>query len=390
MVFALALGVNSLGSKIALVAIPWAVLAITGSAVAGGAVVVCETIPFAAGGLLGGPALARVPALRLVVGADMLRLLTDAAFGTLVIISCRRVLPFCLAGLVLGLGNVIGSVGREVLVAESASALEERVQWNAVIQTARSAAGILGPIVAGVLLAVVGAAICFLVDAVTYVFAAGIVWALFRGQATRRVVAGAVGASQYVREIVAACRVILRGRSLRLLVSQGALTNMIITPLAGGILLVLVAQREWHSASSLGAVVAASSVGTVGGGIVLSRSPMLGARRRYGVLVLAMCLPFVLFVARFQIAVGFAMLLFGVLGAWVNVLADSILQAEIPEAHRSAVFGCIVSGLAVLEPVGVLVASIIVAQVGVGLTVDAFVGAAAAVGLWSAVVVKNV
>src|SRR4051794_2410663 len=76
-------GISSLGTRMTLVALPWFVLATTGSAAMTGAAFVAESLPVAVFGLLSGPVVGRLGSLRAMAIADWARMLLIGAIPVL-------------------------------------------------------------------------------------------------------------------------------------------------------------------------------------------------------------------------------------------------------------------------------------------------------------------
>ncbi len=178
--------ISALGDQFYLLALPWLALATTGSALAAGSLVALAGVPRAALMLVGGAFTDRYTPRRLLVASNNLQALLMVLFGLSVLLTLP---PFwVLAGLSLAVG-VVDAFGLPALNAllPRVVAAEDLEGGNLYLQGANLASGVLGPALAGVLIAATsgllpggtprhGLGLAFLVNAVTFV--AGV--ALFR------------------------------------------------------------------------------------------------------------------------------------------------------------------------------------------------------------------
>ena len=161
--------ISTTGTQMTWLALPWFVLVTTGSPERMTAVMAAELLGFAAAGLPSGPLLQRFGARRTMLVADAAR----APLMLLVpVLSWTGRLGYPeLVGLAAALG-VLGApffTAQRVIVPELIGE-DERVvsQANALFQGAIRTTMLLGPPLAGVLIATIGAASVLVVDAATY------------------------------------------------------------------------------------------------------------------------------------------------------------------------------------------------------------------------------
>ena len=162
--------ISSLGSQMTFLALPWFVLTTTGSTTRMGIVLAAELLPIAILGIPSGIVVSRLGARRTMLVADAARAPLMVAIPLL---YAAGALSFgLLLVLVFALGVFIApyfSAQRLVLpelVGEDPSTL---TQANAVVELGSRLTILLGPIVAGVLIATIGAANVLYVDAATFV-----------------------------------------------------------------------------------------------------------------------------------------------------------------------------------------------------------------------------
>lgn len=369
--------VSFAGSRVTLVALPWAVLAATHSPVQTSVVLLSESVPFAVAGTLIGPLLDRISPRRVLVSSDVLR---GAAIGlAAALIAADRVwLPvFVLIGFAMGCGRIASSATREASVPLLAgSDTLSIVRLNARIYTFRDATNVVGPALGGLMIATIGPAPALVFDCVTFGFSAACSGYAFHGlgpltperstpDEPRRSPAEQSKDISYRMQISEGLRFLVRQQRVRLIVAQSALTNMVFTPLTA-LLLVVLAKNVWHSSQQLGLVLGAAGVGSVVGGIVMSLRPRaLPGFRWYGLLVLGTTGPYWALAGSVFPVILAGAFLSGLFSAALNTAGDAALQIGVPAGLRGRIFGTVVSCLAVMEPIGLAIAGVAVAELGI-------------------------
>lgn len=169
--------ISILGSQMADVAIPWFVLSTTGSAGLMTIVLVFETLPYALLALPAGALVDRVDAKRLMVALDLLRV---AVAATLPVLSLLHVLRFwmipALAFLLSAFSVPYMSAKMTMIpliVGEDEQAISRA---NMHMQMSIQITTILGPVLAGVLIGVIGNAAVLLINAASFLAGAAVLW----------------------------------------------------------------------------------------------------------------------------------------------------------------------------------------------------------------------
>jgi MFS family permease len=161
--------ISSLGSQMTFLALPWFVLTTTGSTTRMGIVLAAELLPIALLGIPSGAVVSRLGARRTMLVSDAARVPLMAAIPLL---HAAGMLSFgLLLVLVFALGVFIApyfSAQRLVLPELVGEDPQTLTQANAVVETGSRLTILLGPIVAGVLIASIGAENVLYVDAVTF------------------------------------------------------------------------------------------------------------------------------------------------------------------------------------------------------------------------------
>ena len=161
--------VSSLGSRITFLALPWFVLVTTGSAARMGIVLAVELAPVALLGIPSGAVVARLGARRTMQISDLARVPLMCAIPLL---HSAGVLTFpLLLAIVFLIGCFLAPffASQRVILPELVGEDETTVaQANAVIEGATTLTNLLGPVVAGLLIAAVGATSVLYIDAATF------------------------------------------------------------------------------------------------------------------------------------------------------------------------------------------------------------------------------
>lgn len=165
--FFLGQAVSLVGTWMQSVAQAWLVLELTHSATWLGLAVALQFLPILVLGPYGGVVVDRVDKRRLLIGTQLAAAVQALLLGLLTLshqVSLTWVLALSLA---LGLVNVLDNPARQAFVREMVTGPQVRnaVSLNSVLVNVARA---VGPAIAGVLIASVGVASCFLVNAVSF------------------------------------------------------------------------------------------------------------------------------------------------------------------------------------------------------------------------------
>jgi MFS family permease len=270
-------GVSSTGTSMTVVALPWFVLAMTGSPLLMGVIGLAEMLPYVLAQLLGGPLVDRVGARRASITADALSTVAVAAvplahlsgglpFGVLV--ACVAT-----AGALRGPGDGAKQVLLPRVVAASCVPMERAAGFS---DGVRRAATLVGAPVGGVLVGLLGAPAVLAVDAASFAAGALLVAAAVPGDPRDGAVrAPASRAGQYVADLRAGLRFLFRDPLLRAIALMLALTNTIDA--AKSVVLLPLWAAGAGGPAVLGLVAAvfagAAAVGTIVAGLAGHRLP---------------------------------------------------------------------------------------------------------------------
>ncbi len=160
-------GISFLGSQLTVVAVPYQVYLMTGSSLMVGLVSLAQLVPLVVGSLVGGSIADSMDRRRLLLIAQVAMALTSVALGLNALSSRPTLWPIfvfsALAAAFSGLDRPARSASIPTLVG-----LDLISAANALWQTMIQVGSLLGPAIAGVLLATVGLSAVYWIDAATF------------------------------------------------------------------------------------------------------------------------------------------------------------------------------------------------------------------------------
>jgi MFS family permease len=160
--------ISLVGTWMQMTAQSWLVLTLTHSSTYLGLVVALQTLPVLLFGPYGGVIADRSDKRRLMMVLQAAMGLQALALGLLTVLNAVRFWEVCLLAVVLGLNNAFENSARQSFVREMVGRDELRnaITLNSVTVNAARA---VGPGIGGVLIAVVGVGVCFLLNAASFV-----------------------------------------------------------------------------------------------------------------------------------------------------------------------------------------------------------------------------
>jgi MFS family permease len=353
--------VSMTGSQMTALALPWFVLATTGSAARMGLVVTAELVSVAVFGIPGGAVAGRI-------GARRSLLVTNLCSGPLVLsvplLHWAGLLSF---PLLLVIAFAFGVFWAPYFAAQRA-ALPELLgedealvsEANAFLQAAQRATLLLGPVLAGALIGALGAPAVLVVDAATFLFAF-VAIALFVPAPEHP-----VDIEEAERGVLAGVRYVLRDPFLRqwavILAIGDAAWQALFAALP-----FYAFTRYHHDAKVAGILIACFGVSAVVGNALSFRiRERVDSMRLIAFGVVAQALPLWLLLAAGPAwIVGLALLLAGLANGVVNPSLHALLTMRLPASLRTQGLAAILVVDITLAPVGYLGAGLVLARYGV-------------------------
>lgn len=348
----------------------WLVLELTNSELLLGMVTAAGSVPVLLFTLYAGEVADRVDKRRIIIAAQAAAAVLALALAVLtqtgrVTIGWILVLVF-----LLGTANAFEIPTRQSFFVELVGK-EDLTNAIALNSSAFSATRVVGPAIAGALLAAVGVAACFYANAVSYLAVLAGLFAMRlppfrRPERTASTLENVREGLQFIRG----------NRLVRTLVWMIAALSVFGFPYA--MLLPVFARDVLHvGAPGLGWLLSASGAGALAGGITLSA---IAGRVRRGKLLLGASLGFTAMVAAFAFSRSFllSMVLLAMAGFAMilnNATVNALLQSLVPDALRGRVMSVYVFMFLGMTPLGSL-------QAG---ALARWLGAPAALGIGAAV-----
>lgn len=351
--------VSALGTQMTFLALPWFVLETTGSATRMGVVLAVEILPVAVLGIPSGAIVARL-------GARNTMLLGDLARAPLMVsvplLHQAGLLTFPLLLVIVALVGVFIApyFSSQVLVLPEILGDDERLvsQANAIVEGARRATALLGPALAGVLIATIGATNVLYVDAATFLFSFAVL-GLFVPQHEP------AQPDETSRGVLAGIRFLFHDRVLRVLGVTAMVANGLGMMLAAG--LPVLAFEEFDGSSRVaGAFFAALGAGAVAGSIVAVRVVGRHDPLRLGATAfVALTLPvFLLGLELPVVGVMAALAVSSFFGPLVNAPLIAVITTRTPPRLRPKVTTAVITVAMLAGPVGYAIAGPLLESLG--------------------------
>jgi MFS family permease len=357
------------GTNMTTVALPWFVLATTGSTTKMGLVLACSTLPAFLLGIPGGSVVAMLGARRSLILGDTLR---APLLVSLPVLHAARLLSF---PVLLVLVTAIG-VFAVPYAAASSSLLPELVgederevaRAQAALQVAIQVTGVIGPVAAGVLIPVLGVPQVLYVDGGSYAVSALIVAAL--------VSAGrAVPRADRRRGVLAGVRHVFADQLLASIVTVALAAHVALAALFAS--LPALAFRAFHDAHVAGILFSSDAVGSVLGGLLALRLARRFSPLKVGIAGFAlMAAPIWLLAVGHSIPLAIVvMFVFGIGGPLGVSPISALLTTRAPAEVRPKVVAAFLSITSAGTPLGAALTGYAIAGLGFATT---YLGIAAA------------
>lgn len=343
--------ISQVGTYMASVAVPWFVLTTTGSASQMGLVMAVFVLPIAVLGIPAGTVIDRLGPRRVMLTADACRIVLSAAIPALYSVHLLSFPILLVISLLQGcFATVYGPSQRLVLphlVGEDERAVG---QANGLLQGADRVSGLGGPVLAGVLIALLGTSQVLYLDALTYAVSLSLLLPALPHMAVTRTEGGERP------RLLDGLRYILRSPLLGPLAGSVTILDTAFAAMMAA-LPVLVIFRYGGDPRLVGIFLSAFS-----GGAVAGTGLLMLAQRRFTPLALAgvgmpaMVVPLWTLVADVPWpAIAAALLLSGIANAFVSAPLYTAVTMRVPPAVRNQVMTTVNAVLTTAGPAGLAV-----------------------------------
>jgi MFS family permease len=358
------------GNALAALAIPWFVLATTGSAARTGLTAAAGLLPLILAAAFGSVFVDRIGHKRVSIIADIASLV---AVALIPLLHALGLLSFGLLLLLVFLGALLdtpGATARAAMLPDLARRGRMRLERsNALHEVVESGAQLSGPLLAGLLIAATSAEAALWVNAASFAVSAVLVGLLIPSPARGSV---QVATTRYLDDLAAGMRFVLRDPPIRSIFGSALVLNFLISPLLAVVLPYYV-KTELGSATILGGLIAAFGGGAVVGAVLYGVAGHRVPRRAtfvtgvfaigLGITTLGLLPPVPIMLA--------AMLLAGLISGPNGPLVSTVLQERTPVDLRGRVFGASTALGFSAAPLGVLTAGSLLEVIGVQTTLIA-------------------
>jgi MFS family permease len=272
--------VSGCGDQFFLVALPWLVLQLTGSGAVLGGIMMVEAIPRAALMLIGGAVTDRVSPRKIMILTAACRTILVAALAALIWTNHVQVWQIYVLCFFFGVADAFAAPAAQTLL-PSLVASEQLPAANALSRGSQQIAMLTVPAPAGIIVAALGVASAFFIDAVSFLF---IIAALLMLRDPLRA-ESAARRSNIAHSILEGLRYVKNDVALRTLLLVLSVLNFCITgPLSVGV--AFLAKSEFGSSTAYGLLMSAVAGGSLAGLLLAG----VRRQRHRGRLLIGVCL----------------------------------------------------------------------------------------------------
>ena len=347
--------ISAVGDQFYLVALPWVVLQLTGSAVAVGTILMAVAIPRAALMLFGGALTDRISARKILMSTASARTLFVTVIGFLLWWHLLQLWELYVLGFFFGVADAFAWPAATTLL-PSLVKREQLVAANSVFQTTGQLTTIVAPAPAGLAIKALGTAWAFFIDAISFLFIIAALWRLPDPPK-----AGSAAKPPVWRSILDGIAYVRRDVPLRSLMLVAAMLNFCISgPMGVG--LPYLVKTKFGSAAAYGLVISAMAAGGLIGALLAG---ILKIKRR-GLLLLGACVVISAGIASMGLLghlwlIAAVLLLLGASAGVANVHIAAWIQQRIDATVRGRVFSVLMLANFGLMPVSLAVAGLLIA-----------------------------
>jgi MFS family permease len=352
--------ISLIGTWMQQIAMSWLVYRITGSGLLLGGVNFSAQIPSFFLAPLAGVMADRWNRHRMLVVTQTLAMVQAFLMAFVALSGSTDVGPIILLSIFLGLVNAFDMTGRQAFMTEMLDRKEDLANAIALNSSMVNGARLIGPSLAGILIAVAGEGVCFLLNGVSYI---AVIIALLAMHVAPRLMP--VSRHNLWEELHEGFAYTFGSPPIRSVLLLLALVSLVGMPYA--VLMPIFTERVLHGgASELGFLMAASGVGALTGAIYLAaRKSILGLGKRialapaaFGVgLILLACTRDLWLALLVLWLVGFAMMV-------QMAASNTILQTISDEDKRGRVMSFYMMAFMGMAPVGSLTAGALADRIG--------------------------
>ena len=342
------------GDQFYLVALPWVILQLTGSAVAMGSILMLAAVPRAVLMLLGGALSDRFSPRKIMMCTASARTLFVAAIGILLWAHQLHIWHLYLLAFAFGTADAFGAPAASTFL-PSLVKKEQLLAANSVFQSTAQVTMIAAPAPAGLVIRAFGAVWAFLLDAVSFLFIIGALWQLPDPPQT----SGTMKKPPVWRSILEGIGHVYRDVPLRSLMSLAAVINFCLAgPMSVG--LAYLAKQRFGSPAAYGVLISSIAAGGLAGAFLAG----VWKPQRRGVLMLSVATLLALGVGSVGLlhslwAIAVVLVVMGVSAGLTNIQIVSWVQKRVEQAVRGRVMSVLMFLSLGLMPISLALAGVL-------------------------------
>ena len=355
--------VSLIGTWMQVIAESWLVYRLTGSAVLLGSIGFASQIPVFLFAPLGGMAADRVSRHKLVIATQASAMILATIYGTLILTNRITIHEIFILAALLGVVNAFDIPTRQAFMVEMVGR-EDLMNAIALNSSMFNGARIVGPAIAGVLIAKIGEGWCFLANGLSYVAVIAGLLLMRIPKFERRPTRGTPTA-----HIIEGFQFVRRNMPIRDILLLLGVISLVAMPYA--VLMPIFADRILHGgARGLGILMGATGVGALLAALtVAAKSGLRGLGKFVGVAAVGFGVSLAAFSQSRSFWLSVALLIPVGYGMMLETTgSNTLIQAMTPDELRGRVLAVYTMMFMGMAPLGSLLAGIIAHHIGAPLT----------------------
>jgi MFS family permease len=351
--------ISLVGTWMQMVAQSWLVYRLTGSSVLLGTIGFASQIPVFLLAFIGGGLADRYSRHKLVITTQMASMLLAFALAVLTLTGTVQIWHIFILAVLLGVVNAFDMPGRQAFVVELIDK-EDLMNAIALNSSVFNVARVIGPAVAGILIAYIGEGWCFLGNGLSYI-AVIVVLLLMK----LKIPAHTVSKDSILRNILEGFRYVQQTKPIRSVLLLLALVSMAGMPYS--VLMPIFADRILHGGPrGLGILMGATGFGALVGAVTLAMRP---GTRGLGKIMAYACAGFGVSLFCFSLSRNFWLSVLLLLPAGYSFMlqlgaSNTFLQLMVPDHLRGRVMAVHTTIFMGMAPFGSLLAGFLAEHLG--------------------------
>lgn len=357
--------ISRLGDSFYMVALAWWVIEKTHSATAMGLVLVFSSVPMLLFLLLGGIFVDRLPRLHVMLSSDFLRAGIVGLITVLTVSGRLEVWHILIMSALFGMVSAFFYPAYTAIIPEVFAA-SDLPSANSLRFISLQLAGIIGPGMAGWVIAAGGSWVAFALDSLSFAISAFCLMAIPRERILHK--AGSASAS-VLKDLREGIRTVLQSPWLWICIAIAGLSNITLTGPFQAALPLLVEQRFGGNAQTYGLLMTLSAVGSLVAAMWIGRRKRLHRRGYlvYGAWLLVSLMLVLMGLPVALIGMGLAVCMWGASWTIVNLVWANSLQELVPSDRLGRVASIDALGSYALLPIGYALAGFAADHLGASL-----------------------